>query len=76
MTEKVCCLCNGPIDPHTTPDGEVYWTAGHNALPVKDGRCCTQCNGTKVIPLRLGLSDDDLCRMFSNKEQSNDSDRS
>ena len=64
-TDKVCCICNGPIDPHKTRDGEVYWTAGHNALPVKDGRCCTQCNGTKVLPARLGLSDDGLCRMFT-----------
>ena len=69
MTDKVCCLCNGPIDPHTTPEGKVYWTAGHNALPVKDGRCCTQCNGTKVLPARLGMTDDGLCRMFSNKER-------
>jgi len=51
-TDKVCCICNGPIDPHTTPEGEVYWTHGHNALPVKNGRCCTACNSI-VLSARL-----------------------
>ena len=51
-TDKVCCICNGPIDPHTTPEGKVYWTHGHNALPVKDGRCCTACNSI-VLSARL-----------------------
>ena len=68
MTDKVCCICDGPIDPHTTPDGRVYWTHGHNAQPVKDGRCCTKCNETKVLPLRLGLSDDELCNLFSSNQ--------
>ena len=55
MEQKLiyCCICNGPIDWHTTPEGEVYWTQGHNAEPIKDGRCCTTCNGTKVLPARL-----------------------
>ncbi len=30
---------------------------GHNASPVNDGRCCTKCNFTKVIPARLELLD-------------------
>jgi hypothetical protein len=46
----------------------VYWTHGHNALPVKDGRCCTQCNESKVLPARLGMTDDRLCSLFLNKE--------
>jgi len=25
----------------------------HNADPVTDGKCCTHCNNTKVIPARL-----------------------
>jgi len=53
MTNEVCCLCDGPIDPHTTPDGKVYWTLGHNAQPVKEGQCCTKCHDAKVLPLRL-----------------------
>ena len=52
-TDKVCCICNGPIDPHTTPEGEVYWTHGHNAEPVKKGRCCSTCNREKVLTARL-----------------------
>jgi hypothetical protein len=70
MEQKLiyCCICRGPIDWHTTPEGEVYWTHGHNALPVKDGRCCTQCNENKVLPARLGMTDDRLCSLFLNKE--------
>ena len=59
-TDKVCCICNGPIDPHTTPDGEVYWTHGHNALPVKDGRCCTACNSIVLSARLSALSYDDI----------------
>ena len=52
-TDKVCCICGGSIDAHKTPEGKVYWTEGHNALPVKDGRCCTQCNDNRVLPARF-----------------------
>jgi|3_EtaG_2_1085321.scaffolds.fasta_scaffold11552_6 hypothetical protein len=52
MSDKVCCICNGPIDDHVTPEGKVYWTDGHNALPIKDGRCCTPCNAS-VISARI-----------------------
>ena len=52
MSDKVCCICNGPIDDHMTPEGKVYWTDGHNALPIKDGRCCTPCNAL-VISARI-----------------------
>lgn len=38
-----CCLCNG----------KMYWDTGHNAMPLKDGRCCDRCNGTKVLPERI-----------------------
>ena len=37
-----CCLCSGQYE---------CW--GNNALPLKDGRCCDECNETKVIPARL-----------------------
>lgn len=42
-----CCICNDEIDVQGT------WTQGHNANPVKDGRCCTKCNYNVVIPKRL-----------------------
>lgn len=37
-----CCLCGG--------DAGEY---GNNAHPLKDGKCCDDCNTTKVIPARL-----------------------
>jgi len=39
-----CCLCGNKIDKI------LSWTQGHNAVPLKDGRCCSACNYTKVIP--------------------------
>lgn len=44
----ICCICNNPIGEE--PEG---WEQGHNAQPVKDGRCCTTCNYTVVIPRRM-----------------------
>lgn len=29
------------------------WSGGHNAMPLADGQCCTECNNTKVIRARL-----------------------
>lgn len=43
MVDLACVICGAPI-----PDG-----IGHNAAPVKDGRCCDACNTTRVIPERL-----------------------
>lgn len=43
-----CSICDGPIDIHTNG-----WKYGHNAQPVNNGRCCTDCNNTVVIPTRL-----------------------
>lgn len=48
-----CCLCNKKIEVIGT------WKEGHNAQPLKNGRCCTWCNDTKVLPARL--------KMFFNK---------
>ena len=59
-----CVICNQDIDkqiltrynPITdTEVRDVYWTEGHNAEPVKKGRCSTHCNNTVVVPTRLAL---------------------
>jgi len=43
-----CSICGGDID--VQPHG---WSGGHNALPVAEGKCCTECNNNIVIPARL-----------------------
>ena len=49
-----CCLCSGPIDERRDlTTGEVYWTEGHNAEPVMNGRCCDECNATVVMTRRI-----------------------
>ena len=49
-----CCICHGKIETHIHPStGKPYWTQGHNAVPVKDGRCCDNCNQFVVLPTRL-----------------------
>ncbi|MCK4995543.1 MAG: hypothetical protein KAR55_01525 [Thermoplasmatales archaeon] len=45
-----CVICGKPVDKHFTPNGRVYWTNGYKADPVKDGRCCSICNNTIVLP--------------------------
>jgi len=51
---KQCCICDGPIREHKHPEtGEVYWTKGHNAEPVMDGRCCDECNDAVVMTRRI-----------------------
>lgn len=51
MSEELlkCCICGKDIIPHPGHG----WRHGHNAEPVKDGRCCDDCNATVVIPARL-----------------------
>jgi len=44
----LCSICQKPITPEKTG-----WKLGHNAQPINDGRCCTFCNETVVIPERL-----------------------
>ena len=39
---KTCCIC-----------GKKFRGFGNNAQPVKDGRCCDECNSTVVINARL-----------------------
>ena len=43
---KICCICK-----------EEFTGYGHNPLPLynKEGRCCTTCNFTQVLPARLIL---------------------
>ena len=53
---KMCAICKDPIDVQKTPEGVVFWTEGHTAMPVVEGRCCTSCNYSVVIPARLGRS--------------------
>lgn len=49
-----CVICKGDIEHKTDPaTGRVYWTEGHNAQPVADGRCCDVCNATAVMTARL-----------------------
>lgn len=43
-TKQKCCLCGKKIDGY-----------GHNAEPVSQGRCCTECNYVKVLPARIAL---------------------
>lgn len=46
-----CVLCKGKIEEQANG-----WKGGHNPSPVSEtGRCCSDCNETKVIPARLGL---------------------
>ncbi|GAF70193.1 unnamed protein product [marine sediment metagenome] len=52
VTVQVCCLCGGEIDKQPLGNGH-YWEGGHNAQPLKDGRCCTACNYGRVIPHRV-----------------------
>jgi len=52
--DKICSICNDDIDIQRNPEtGEVMWDQGHNAQPVNDGRCCSECNWRVVIPRRM-----------------------
>jgi hypothetical protein len=44
-----CCLCGNKIEV------KGNWKCGHNAQPLKPGRCCCHCNSTKVIPVRIDI---------------------
>lgn len=39
----ICSIC-----------GEIYEDVGHNAWPVNEGRCCSECNRNVVLPKRAG----------------------
>lgn len=40
-----CCLCGDNVSEMMS----------HNARPVKEGRCCYQCNAEVVVPTRMGM---------------------
>jgi hypothetical protein len=39
-----CVLCGNEIDVQ-----ENGWAGGHNAQPLADGQCCSNCNGLVVL---------------------------
>ena len=39
--------------------GEEYEGYGNNALPVKEGECCDQCNLKVVVPERVRQVEED-----------------
>lgn len=41
---NVCCIC-----------GKKYEGLGNNVQPFKNGRCCSECNRTKVVPFRIEM---------------------
>ena len=60
-----CCICEEKIIPQRNPDtGTIVWDQGHNAEPVKKGRCCDECNYTVVLTARLN-------RMFRREDDRN-----
>ena len=48
-----CIICKGEIEPLKNAEGIVYWTEGHNAEPIAEGRCCDRCNEDIVVPHRI-----------------------
>ena len=46
-------ICKEAIEPQRTPDGDIFWTHGHNGRPVAEGQCCSDCNYSVVVPARL-----------------------
>ena len=53
----MCSICDREIDIEMFHDADGNykgsWSGGHNAEPVTNGRCCSKCNDTIVIPMRL-----------------------
>ena len=50
---KTCSICGKNIDIHYKESGKPYWSDGHNAERINNGRCCSECNMTVVLPTRL-----------------------
>tara|TARA_R100000152_G_C6781075_1_gene214906 strand:+ start:5117 stop:5326 length:210 start_codon:yes stop_codon:yes gene_type:complete len=48
--ELTCVLCGLPIKTDW-----AGWKYGHNALPVKVGRACDDCQITVILPARIGM---------------------
>jgi|19_taG_2_1085344.scaffolds.fasta_scaffold04993_5 putative lipase involved disintegration of autophagic bodies len=56
MKQMKCSICKGKIEIHRNPDtNQIIWNQGNNADPINDGRCCDNCNATKVIPARFEM---------------------
>ena len=53
----ICCICNEEFDEYEelVIEGQSFQThGGHNPAPVKnEGRCCTKCNFSVVVPARV-----------------------
>ncbi len=45
-----CSICTNEIDVQSNG-----WEEGHSALPLSNGRCCTICNDTEVVPMRMAF---------------------
>ena len=45
-----CSICTNEIDVQSNG-----WEEGHCALPLSNGRCCTICNDTEVVPMRMAF---------------------
>jgi hypothetical protein len=45
-----CSICTNEIDVQSNG-----WKEGHCALPLSNGRCCTICNDTEVVPMRMAF---------------------
>lgn len=48
-----CCICNRDIEHKKDENGNVYWSQGHNAQPIMQGRCCDRCNNYIVVASRI-----------------------
>jgi len=44
-----CIICTDTINPQPI----TGWDKGHNAEPIKEGRCCEDCNSSIVVPARF-----------------------
>lgn len=53
MPSKICSICGDKIDKQYNSSGKIVSEDGHDAQPVNNGRCCTECNGRYVIVARL-----------------------
>ena len=53
LESKDCDICGDRIAPDRTPEGAIYWTQGYDAHPITEGRACSHCNTTEVIPARM-----------------------
>jgi hypothetical protein len=48
-----CVICKNEIDKLKDSTGKIYWEHGHNAYPLKEGKCCSTCCNELVVPYRI-----------------------